>query len=382
MKVWENGSSFPWMELGRAQEKSPWDANGVLLRFGRDALGLLLNHGMKFRGWQRLWVPSYYCPEVIDYLINTGIEVRIYSKFILQGEQFLELSEVQKGDVILVINYFGLDVEKPLLLDQYENVEIIEDHSHDPWSSWAWNSRADWCIASIRKVIPIPDGAVLWSPKGYTIQESLHVIVERPIAALQKLSGMMLKRLYLEGESIDKNLYLHFIKLGEKEIENKEIVGITNLSKSIINNFPILRWREQKRKNYDQLISLLGDCQNISILKGAEQDLDTCPFSVVLVVDTSKRRKRIFDYLISQSIYPAILWQVGKIEMKAPIEDNIDFSNRMLAIHCDGRYNREDMLKISTKIHEFLNVESVENVVNQNSIKKPIYGNKCIMGQC
>lgn len=379
MKVWENGSSFAWMEFGRTQEKSPWNDNGVLLRFGRDALGLLLSHGMKFRGWQRLWVPSYYCPEVIDYLINTGIEVKIYSKFILQEEQFLELSEVQKGDVILVINYFGLDVEKPLLLDQYENVEIIEDHSHDPWSFWAWNSKADWCIASIRKVIPIPDGAVLWSPKGYTIQESLHVIVNRPIAALKKLSGMMLKRLYLEGELIDKKLYLHLIKLGEKEIESKEIVGITDLSKSIISNFPILRWREQKRKNYDQLVSLLGDCQNISILEGIEQDVDRCPFSVILVIDTFQRRNLIFDYLISQSIYPAILWQVGKIGIKAPIDDNVDFSSRMLAIHCDGRYNQEDMLKISRKIYKFLNVKLIENIFNKNSIKKTEYGNKCIM---
>lgn len=362
MKIWENGSSFHWMEFEKKTEKTPWNNNGILLRFGRDALGLLLKHGMKFRGWRRLWIPSYYCPEVVDYLVSTGIEVQIYAKFILQEEQSIEQLAVQTGDVVLVVNYFGLDFSKPLSLGQLDNIEVIEDHSHDPWSYWAWNSKADWCIASMRKVIPIPDGAALWSPKGHTIRESLHLIAHRPMAALQKLSGMMLKRLYLEGEPIDKNLYLHLIQSGEKKIESKEIAGITDLSRVIISNFPFQSWREQRRKNYNLLASLLADCRSISILGPKEHELDSCPFSLVLVVDTAEHRRLILEYLLYQSIYPAILWQVSKIAIKAPIDDNINFSSRMLAIHCDGRYRQEDIIVISQKICNSLQIESARVV--------------------
>jgi hypothetical protein len=65
------------------------------------------------------------------------------------------------------MNYFGL--RTPPDLELPEGVEVLEDHSHDPVSAWAEQSSADFCLASLRKTLPINDGGALWSPVGHRL---------------------------------------------------------------------------------------------------------------------------------------------------------------------------------------------------------------------
>lgn len=350
---WENGSGFHWMDFEQVVNASPWDESGIFLRYGRDVLGLLIRHGRAFRGWQRLWVPSYYCPEVVQYIIDTGIEVILYSNRMLDSAPAVRLDGVQNGDAIVVVNYFGLGMTNLLLPDQYQQCEIIEDHSHDPWSFAAWNSNAAWCFASLRKVLPIPDGAILWSPQGHSITESRSLLVEQPLPALKKLSAMLLKRLYLEGEAIDKEGYWKLSKCGESDIATEAIVAITAVAKDIITTFPVGSWREQRKANYELLVRLLRHCRQLSVMPQQPQGQGGCPFSAVLILETPERRNSLCAYLVSQAIYPAILWQVDRITAVSPSDDNLAFSQRMLSLHCDGRYSSSDMVKVATVVRNF-----------------------------
>jgi hypothetical protein len=47
--------------------------------------------------------------------------------------------------------------------------------------------------------------------------------------------------------------------------------------------------------------------------------------------------------LISNSVYPAILWNVPETVSGS----SRNFSERMLSIHCDGRYNEEDIKQLA-----------------------------------
>ena len=109
------------------------------------------------QGWQRLWMPEYFCYDVIESLKEAGLELVFYTDYPDYHDDSKAIEAIQrKGhfrptDAILRVNYFGTrsyrDVEKL-------NIPVVEDHTHDLIGGWAINSHADWCIASLRKSLP------------------------------------------------------------------------------------------------------------------------------------------------------------------------------------------------------------------------------------
>ena len=75
-----------------------------------------------------------------------------------------------KNDVVLAVNYFGVRAGEPWQQWREKHAcVLLEDHSHDPVSGWAQSSRADYAFSSLRKTMPVPDGAILWSPLGHPL---------------------------------------------------------------------------------------------------------------------------------------------------------------------------------------------------------------------
>ena len=44
---------------------------------GRHAFGALIQHN----DWKRIWVPAYFCYEVVEYIETLHIEVKLYNDF-------------------------------------------------------------------------------------------------------------------------------------------------------------------------------------------------------------------------------------------------------------------------------------------------------------
>ena len=67
--------------------------------------------------------------------------------------------------MVVGVNYFGVREAEPWQAWR-ERTEciLVEDHAHDPASAWATTSTADYAFSSLRKTLPVPDGAILWSP--------------------------------------------------------------------------------------------------------------------------------------------------------------------------------------------------------------------------
>ncbi|MCK4783073.1 MAG: hypothetical protein KAV87_04930 [Desulfobacteraceae bacterium] len=220
-------------------ESSPWDKNGVFWGSGRDAFRALLLHGRAARSWRRLWIPSYFCQEVVLSLMSTGIEVAVYPDNPVEYTNGIDKIEVRPGHVILIVNFFGLRVKKQRPQYECQHVEIIEDHTHDPWSTWAWSSNADWCVVSLRKTLPVSDGGVLWSPVGQRLPPVRDVTAERRTASSYKLAAMLLKKLYLEGAPVSKEAYRRLAHFGEQHIASGEASGMAEWTPALLPTFPI-----------------------------------------------------------------------------------------------------------------------------------------------
>src|SRR5690606_20086500 len=189
---------------GGAIAQHPWtDQQAVYGGSGRDVMRALIRM-LREDGLKRLWLPSYFCHEEVQG-IRQEISVETFSDLPLAGTSS-PLADIPftPGDSILVVNHWGVRIAAPLDDPQRHGLVVIEDHTHDPWSAWAYRSQADYCVASLRKCLPIPDGGVLWSPRGRRQPDNLPLTVQRQKASHDKLSGMVLKTAYLQGAFPDK----------------------------------------------------------------------------------------------------------------------------------------------------------------------------------
>jgi hypothetical protein len=344
LQRWENGSDFYWPSFAPLAETSspPWRDRVVYAGSGRDAIRCLLLHGMARRGWQRIWIPTYFCQEVAWSIASTGIEVCAYRDNPLQRNP-AQLPDMKAGDVLYVVNYFGLRSAPRIL--KADGVEVVEDHSHDPWSHWAFDSTADYCVASLRKTLPIPDGAVLWSPRAEELPPTPAPTPTRQSASAQKLAAMLLKLQYLEGKQVDKQVFLDLARQGETEIAAGDISGMSQFSAAILPTLPIGSWRAQRQLNQQRLSANLGAVSWATVLS-AEGD-GTCPFAGVVISDTAARCAHIRRGLIAQDVYPAVLWPLQGSLLPAIPDTDRQLAVRLLSLHCDMRYSSSDMDRVA-----------------------------------
>lgn len=299
---------------------------------------------IKYYKWRRIWIPSYFCYEVVDAIKNAPIEVAFYEDSPLADDTYsISKIDFKKGDVLLRVNFFGLrgfrsNVDIP--------IPVIEDHSHDLIGEWAQKSDADWCIASLRKTIPIPEGGILWSPKGLFFENVFQCVEENESLAQKRWRGMELKKSYLQEIINDKNCFRNLYLDTEKEFERLPISCIDHRSLEYISSFDVVAWYLQKSKN-QKLLSRM----ELSYFKILNAENHKCnPFSCVLLFEDKEGRDQVRENLIKRCVYPAILWTI-------PSSQSIEIQSigdRILSVHCDGRYSEKDMKELKQIIESVL----------------------------
>lgn len=332
----EFGSDFHFIDTynsGRAHLTDVF-RGATLLADGRQCIVVLIRQ----YGWKRIWMPDYFCYEVIDTIKEqTGIEVEFYEDNPAFEGEVVNLP-FEKGDVLLRMNYFGMRWQRS---NKSIPCPVIEDHSHDPFGHWALYSDADWCISSIRKILPLPEGGMMWSPKGHQLTMELKSSVENEKIAAVRWGGMEMKTAYLKGEKVSKEEFRKRYTETEEFFDRAEPAVIDNRSREVVSKqLDINLWQGAKRKNWMLLKSLVNqDSCTVMI----PEDESCTAFSLTLLMKSKAQRDELRKRLIEACVYPAILWAVPV----SASENSKDFSERMLSIHCDGRYTEEDVRQVA-----------------------------------
>ena len=302
------------------------------------------------QGWKRLWVPEYFCYDVIESLKESGLELCFYGDYPGHLEDGKTLESIQrKGyfrptDAILRLNYFGTRSFRGL---EKLNIPVVEDHTHDLIGGWAIKSHADWCIASLRKSLPVPEGGLLWSPAGLRLPGAPDVSEENERIAAIRWKAMRLKARYLAGEEVEKTTFRAGFVDTEEYFDRAEVCSLDRESKEYLKSFDIRNWYNRKRENWE----LLRDIKKEGVHVICPENRGCYPFSLVLLFDSLDERDRVRKELIEHQIYPAILWSIPD----CPADEELFlFSRGMLSIHCDGRYSAEDILQMKEIIESIL----------------------------
>lgn len=343
VRRWEHGSEFHFLAPGEgvSDPQHPWDRGHLFLAGGRNVLTHLIDHGRAVRGWRRMLVPDYYCPEVVRAIVATGIPLGFYPADPRQPIEW-PVERLQDGDAVLVVNTFGCQFAPVRPVRPGLRIELVEDHSHDPWSGWSWSSTADFALASLRKVLPIPDGGVLWSPAGHSLPAQPGLAPGHASAAASRLAAMVLKDLYLQGWSIPKEEFRNLQMAAETALAETAVSAALAFSRTFVQRFPAQQWRLARRRNFDCLQGALAAWRGGRLLLAPAAD--QVPYGVILLLDSPGRRNALRTALIGEGIYPAILWSHGEQDPDPSREYRL--SEHLLFLHCDGRYTESDMLQV------------------------------------
>jgi hypothetical protein len=341
---WEIGSEFQWMGLPQAP-LIPWPEPASWYLLGRQAVvDLLRNLPAASRC---LWLPSYFCHDMADYW-RGFCQIAIYADDPRHPEPDWSTLRPAKNDIVLAVNYFGTRSGEPWQQWHEKNsCLLLEDHSHDPVSGWAKQSRADYAFSSIRKTMPVPDGAILWSPAGHPLPA---VIDEDFSGSALKLAAMIWKREYLEGRAslATKPIYRQWQRTGEDSFDRSiKISCASPYSKQYLSPGVPVRWRRQRSANVQRLLRHWQASSEAQPLF-TSWPTDSVPMTAVFRFASQIMRDLVRKRLEEANIYCPVHW---------PAPAHCDSSVRELAatilsIPTDHRYGLADMDRVASILYQ------------------------------
>ncbi len=293
----------------------------------------------------RLWLPTFFCPEVALSCLPVA-DIREYRDDCRWAEPDFESLQPAETDLVLAVNYLGVRRPEPWQRWRLRRECIlVEDHTQDPFSAWARESRADYAVCSIRKTVPVPDGAILWSPAGRLLPAPPSGVDDYR-GSMLKAGAMLYKRFYLSG-SLGAEIKPAFRKLqlqGEGELGRQDGSAMSPLSSAILSRGVPKVWRQQRVENARTLLELLEDW---AVAKPAFHHWPEghAPFDVALVFENREHRDHYQRSLQREDIYCPVEWVCDTADI-----DAMDLSSRILNVPIDHRYGREDMKKIAAAI--------------------------------
>jgi len=307
---------------------------------GRDAIFTLVD-SLKSR---RIWLPNYLCRSIYDPINKTGKEILFYKIHINLSISEDFIKEIKDGDIVFIINYFGIIQNNIYEVLKKKDIKIISDITHSLINMDKISfivKISDFIICSLRKIGPFPDGAFLGSnvvnlPSSKTsIRENFSF----------KRAGAMLSRGYskINNYEDDENFKI-FVKM-EKMLDNTKDYGyrMSYFSKNILKRIDFEGLYLKTKNNFNYLKNNIIEDNKLKIMN--KQYLSQY---VILFYNNKKDRDYIKNKLSKYEIFCPIHWDMAWLKK----EDNI--SNRIFSIPCDYRYNIIDMKFVVTKLNKVL----------------------------
>ena len=323
---WEMGSSFhEYSDSQFAMQNHQSLLNEAELYLsGRYALLDLMIYQHKHHGLLKLYIPSYYCHDITR-LMSKIIEVEIYS---CDPFTDVDLTLFLENSAVILVEYFGNKAEVKV---HKQNLLLILDKTHNPFSAYSYNFSIDYTFGSLRKVLPLSDGGFLIPPVAISQLKPQENIKE--LKEAQK--AMQLKKSFLAGCDIDKSDFLNAYGRFEEFLNlNDDVLPISTKSQESVFSIDTEKLLATKKNNLEYLNSYYHEDQKIKLF------LNDCYFSFFINPEKFVELKAA---LIKAKVYPAILWPAYNDDY------NLIGGDILISLHADFRYSLKDM-KILTDI--------------------------------
>lgn len=263
---------------------------------------------------KRIFIPNYICNVVIKSIQLTSCKIEFYS--LNNTFEVHNKIKFKDGDLILLVNYFGLCKEK--ITNQLKNLpkeKVIVDCSQ------AYFESSFDCLATIyspRKFLPVPDGGIIQS----TIKLETEMYDDH--SSIQRYS-YLLERTVSEPEK-SREHYLN----SEQQLEKISIRGMSSFTQKLIETMDLQFIKNRRRSNWS-FINKLQSINNIKLEIG-----DQVPLCYPLMINNATALR---EKLIKNRIFTPIYWS----DAQASNEIEWNLVRNTLYLPIDHRYSEEHM---------------------------------------
>lgn len=313
---------------------------------GRKAIKSVLQKIESYRTIETLWVPYYYCPFVKAWLEQNFQNIKYYLIDPFDPGAEIEWSGFRNArDVLIVNNYWGIKSNR---FPKGERPVVIEDHSHGWLSKGCLNSSADFCIASLRKTVPLALGGIAWKPKLSTSDipfngkpQKSGVDDDEMELCWKTLADAMRAKSQCRRIS-EKSTYLNLHSRGEAMLQSHfNVLKVAPDKVEILEKYVFRDYNSVKAGNFRHMAPTLEKNPFFRILRNDGYT----PFGLLLTFKEREDFQSLKQHLISKSIYPAELW---------PDTVNSGDYKYLMNIHIDLRYSKNDMDYIGGCINSWI----------------------------
>ena len=311
-----------YFELEIAKYKGHYHKNAIKLNTARNALELII----KTKNIKKLHIPYYCCNVILQPILKTKINFAYYH--INRQLEIKENLNLLDNEYILYVNYFGLkDCYIKSLEKRYKN--LIIDSSQSFFSKYQDKTLS---IYNPRKFFGVADGSYLLG----NIEAKKIIKQDSSLSRMKHLIGRVEKEATYYYDSFKKN---------EDKLSAQPIKSMSKLSYKILKSLNYEQIIEKRIKNFNYVhekLSLYNDL-NVGF------NLNHAPFVYPFLNETANLRK----ILIKNKIYIAQYWK-EILEEKNELKFEKKFTNYILPLPIDQRYNIFDMNKMVTLIKNYI----------------------------
>ena len=303
--------------------------------------------GLAARGVRRVHVPTYGCHDVTRAL-RRHVEVVLRPDRPWGPSSTLELPP---DEAAVVVTTFGLPPRWTVT-----GGTLVLDVTHGPWDAVAAGTPptdavgrpADLVVASLRKTLPVPDGAVLWAPTGGPLPAQPAEDPSHEAAVARAGAALVAKAAWLAGaEDGDKDgpggwlTALRAAEAGLLGLDDRPRAAGAVTRARVASLDPAARWH-RRAANVAAFRTALGARVDPGLL-----ELRATPAFVVLVARDRAVRDAVRTALAGVRVYASVLWPTDGEDV--PDADR-DLADRVLVLHADARYDAADMARVADAV--------------------------------
>ena len=282
-----------------------------------------------------VWMPDWLCYSMVEAAKKAEFDVRFYE---LDEEykattEALDHSGFRDGDVVLMVNYFGLQDLLPVaqkIKNAYPTAIVIED---DVQAYWCFSERenpfADYRFTSLRKSFAIPDGGIVKT------KHPMRIAIEKNTFFSYKIEAGVMKSRRGCGGIKDED-YLRLFELGEEAI-NRNYNSV--MSESATRLFAGTDSQEVKRRRIDNAKVVLDGLLEMGIRPMIEVSPGAVPlFIPVFLENRDEVRKNMFLH----GVFCPVHWPSEGL----PVKRGVEMAKNELSLIIDQRYGESEILSI------------------------------------
>lgn len=315
----------------------------LMLASGRHALMLVASE-LRRRGAARAYLPEYLCSSMLEPFAEV-LEVEHYALTPDLQPVAGAFDNVSPGDALLVCDFFGrrapTSTVDAVAAAGARDVIVVSDTTHSPFVAPPWVY--DLNIISLRKTLPLHDGAVLMGALRPLAQPLVGLSTERLLARAGAASR---KRVVVDTAGDPTAAMTELRDFEEYLAAVPAPASMSQESRRLLTELDLRALASRRSVNAEELLRLLDGANDVTPLPG--YSAACAPAFLTVRVPDARAVQRA---LAEQAIYCPIHWPQPRRLADRP------WRSDLISLPVDHRYGVADMRRIAEALQTVLEDE-------------------------